>query len=359
MKGSSWDRTSLSRTYPDIEPLSRLGGAAGGGGAVGEMGSKSYQEFMFKMQQPSAAGLLASMKEFVRQQLREPANRPRSMDEWEAAVQTFFQQSEESVAEHPLWAGCEPDELERACDGVEKFVMMRLHDRVFAADEEEAAEDERVGEWMRTLRFVTVDHLGIGPEFHAMQPEWDSARQELCNISRYRTPRDKLVCILNCCKRINGSLMRHTKGEHGADEFFPILIYVLLHADAPRLHANLRCARAVGAWSARGGLGREGRGAGEGARRALLGRKRRVQGESAAGRIFCRAQAHQPLPPPEQAAPCYHANRPATLLQVHQPLPPPEQAGVGERILPHACAVGARLHRGLDVAAADDRAGRV
>jgi hypothetical protein len=52
----------------------------------------------------------------------------------------------------------------------------------------------------------------------------------LATQAAYRTPRDKLVCVLNCCKRINSSLSVTSAGSHGADEFFPVLIFVLLQA---------------------------------------------------------------------------------------------------------------------------------
>ena len=82
------------------------------------------------------------------------------------------------------------DEYEKACDGVEKFVMMRLHERVFAADSYEVQEDEDLGAWMRRLRFLTPAHLGISPDFRDQEP-WASAQQELTKIAQYKTPRDK------------------------------------------------------------------------------------------------------------------------------------------------------------------------
>lgn len=47
----------------------------------------------------------------------------------------------------------------------------------------------------------------------------------------YKAPRDKLVCILNCCKVI-GNLLHHasisSEDVPGADEFLPVLIYVTI-----------------------------------------------------------------------------------------------------------------------------------
>lgn len=48
----------------------------------------------------------------------------------------------------------------------------------------------------------------------------------------YKAPRDKLVCILNCCKVINNLLLNvsiaSNENPPGADDFLPVLIYVTI-----------------------------------------------------------------------------------------------------------------------------------
>lgn len=48
----------------------------------------------------------------------------------------------------------------------------------------------------------------------------------------YKAPRDKLVCILNCCKVISNLLLNASLVSNvnppGADEFLPVLIYVTI-----------------------------------------------------------------------------------------------------------------------------------
>lgn len=48
----------------------------------------------------------------------------------------------------------------------------------------------------------------------------------------YKAPRDKLVCILNCCKVISNLLLNASVASNenppGADEFLPVLIYVTM-----------------------------------------------------------------------------------------------------------------------------------
>ncbi|OAY65566.1 Vacuolar protein sorting-associated protein 9A, partial [Ananas comosus] len=69
------------------------------------------------------------------------------------------------------------------------------------------------------------------------------AQKELQKINMYKAPRDKLVCILNCCKVINNLLLNvfiaSDENPPGADEFLPVLIYVTIKANPPQLHSNL------------------------------------------------------------------------------------------------------------------------
>lgn len=65
---------------------------------------------------------------------------------------------------------------------------------------------------------------------------------ELLKINHYKAPRDKMICILNCCKVIFG-LIRHTHGTSAestsADTFVPILIFVVLHANPENMLSNV------------------------------------------------------------------------------------------------------------------------
>ena len=58
------------------------------------------------------------------------------------------------------------------------------------------------------------------------------AQKELQKINMYKAPRDKLSCILNCCKVINNLLLNASivsnDNPPGADEFLPVLIYVTI-----------------------------------------------------------------------------------------------------------------------------------
>ena len=76
------------------------------------------------------------------------------------------------------------------------------------------------------------------------------AVKELQKLGSVKAPRDKLVCVLNCCRVINNLLLNSAihaaslaDGPHaelqskakppGADDFLPVLIYVVLQVTEP------------------------------------------------------------------------------------------------------------------------------
>ncbi|GAA5860529.1 hypothetical protein JCM1840_000287 [Sporobolomyces johnsonii] len=68
----------------------------------------------------------------------------------------------------------------------------------------------------------------------------DFAARELRKMNQYKAPRDKLICVLNCCKVIFGLIRHVATGEEGADTFIPLLIYVVLQANPDHLVSNLQ-----------------------------------------------------------------------------------------------------------------------
>lgn len=68
----------------------------------------------------------------------------------------------------------------------------------------------------------------------------DFCLTEISKINGYRAPRDKVICILNCCKVIFGLLKNSKKADTSADSFIPLLIYVVLHANPDHLVSNIQ-----------------------------------------------------------------------------------------------------------------------
>ena len=91
---------------------------------------------------------------------------------------------------------------------------------------------------------------------HKMNLRLLTAVVELLKIKTYRAPRDKIICVLNCCKvifgqfgsiygrlhitNVNTGLLKHSKTDSSADSFMPLLIYVVLQANPDHLVSNVQ-----------------------------------------------------------------------------------------------------------------------
>ncbi|KAF8404193.1 hypothetical protein HHK36_009076 [Tetracentron sinense] len=104
-----------------------------------------------------------------------------------------------------------------------------------------------IGVESETVSYLTVDlQLGsfqVPSGVLLVERRNELAQKELQKINMYKAPRDKLVCILSCCKVINNLLLNASIASNenppGADEFLPVLIYVTIKANPPQLHSNL------------------------------------------------------------------------------------------------------------------------
>ena len=64
---------------------------------------------------------------------------------------------------------------------------------------------------------------------------------EINRINEYKTPRDKLIAIINCCKLISSMIWKakSNKKPTGADDLWSVLIYILIKAKPEKIASNL------------------------------------------------------------------------------------------------------------------------
>ncbi|KAK1384388.1 Vacuolar protein sorting-associated protein 9A [Heracleum sosnowskyi] len=195
----------------------------------------TWHDFLERMRHPSASDFVKSIKSFIVSFLDPERD--------SAAVQDFLTKMEAAFRAHSLWAGCSEEELDSAGEGLEKYVMTKLFTRVYASLPEEVNEDNQLHQKVALIQqFIRPENLDIQP-IYQNETSWLLAQKELQKINMYKAPRDKLVCILNCCKVINNLLLNASIASNenppGADEFLPVLIYVTIKANPPQLHSNL------------------------------------------------------------------------------------------------------------------------
>ncbi|KAL9382324.1 hypothetical protein Peur_025359 [Populus x canadensis] len=199
-----------------------------------------FYDFLDKMRNPAALNLVKSIKSFIVSFQFSSANPENDSKR----VQEFFSTMEAAIMEHPLWAGATDDEFDCSMEGLEKYIMTKLFSRTFAISPEDVKIDQEISEKIHLLQsFLRPEHLDI-PPFLQNEASWLLAEKELQKINAFRAPREKLHCIMSCCRIINNLLLNASMSENhvlgGADDFLPVLIYVTIKANPPQLHSNLK-----------------------------------------------------------------------------------------------------------------------
>jgi hypothetical protein len=171
------------------------------------------------------------------------------------------------MAQCEVWRDVSDAEFDNAREGMEKLVMNRLYSQTFSpaipppqpipgsrskrrADralgpgrrgqhQEDVERDDVLAQKIKIYGWVREEHLDIPPTSDSGKRFLVLAQQELLKIKSYRAPRDKIICVLNCCKVIFG-LLKHNKSDSSADSFMPLLIYVVLRSNPEHLVSNLQ-----------------------------------------------------------------------------------------------------------------------
>ncbi|KAL4896713.1 hypothetical protein BDV59DRAFT_171301 [Aspergillus ambiguus] len=208
---------------------------------------------------------------FLRSFLNEFGKRQWMVHEQVKIISDFLAFITNKMAMCEVWRDVSDSEFDNAKEGMEKLVMNRLYSQTFSpaipgpptiprsASRSKRREMERLhGPWrrgqhqedierddvlaqkMRIYSWVREEHLDITPVSAHGRRFLNLAQQEILKINGYRAPRDKVICILNCCKVIFGLLRNTKKADTSADAFVPLLIYVVLQANPEHLVSNIQ-----------------------------------------------------------------------------------------------------------------------
>ncbi|CAH2275543.1 GTPase-activating and VPS9 domain-containing 1-like [Pelobates cultripes] len=119
----------------------------------------------------------------------------------------------------------------------EKKIQEFIQDfqKLTAADDKTA----RVEEFLQSLYgAMAQDSLANTKGVFEGRP---SAQAEIHTLSAYKTPRDKVQCILRMCSTIMNLLsLANEYSVPGADDFVPVLVFVLIKANPPCLLSTVQ-----------------------------------------------------------------------------------------------------------------------
>lgn len=204
---------------------------------------------------------------FLRSFLLEFGKKQWMVHEQVKIIGDFLEFISKKMAQCDVWRTVSDAEFDNAREGMEKLVMNRLYSQTFSPaipppepvpqnkgrrrggeplgpgrrgqHQEDVERDEVLAQKVRIYKWVKEEHLDIKTVGDKGRKFLLLAQQELLKIKSYRAPRDKVICILNCCKVIFGFL-RTSQSDQSADAFVPLLIYTVLQANPDHLVSNVQ-----------------------------------------------------------------------------------------------------------------------
>ncbi|KAF2795040.1 hypothetical protein K505DRAFT_324346 [Melanomma pulvis-pyrius CBS 109.77] len=204
---------------------------------------------------------------FLRSFLLEFGKKQWMVHEQVKIIGDFLEFISKKMGQCEVWRTVSDAEFDNAREGMEKLVMNRLYTQTFSPaiappepvhptskgrrrqeslgpgrrgqHQEDVERDEVLAQKVRIYKWVSEEHLDIKPVGDKGKKFLLLAQQELLKIKSYRAPRDKVICILNCCKVIFGFL-RTSQSDQSADAFVPLLIYTVLQANPDHLVSNVQ-----------------------------------------------------------------------------------------------------------------------
>ncbi|CAH0722191.1 unnamed protein product, partial [Brenthis ino] len=146
----------------------------------------------------------------------------------------------------PSWEGATATLLESAEVTVERAVFARLYLHVlFPNGDGDIARDQVLSEHVRRLGACGARALALAPR-HAWAAPFPHAQRALRHLPVFRTPRDKVACVLRCVRSLVATLALTDGSPPAADDITPALVLVIIKVNPPSLLSTLDMVNALG-----------------------------------------------------------------------------------------------------------------
>lgn len=165
-------------------------------------------------------------------------------DEKTQLVEKFLTLLYNALESDNSWRRATLEQVEHARRIIERHVMTQIYWSAFYPNgEADVHRDKVLNEHMKKLaKIINVDHkdLRIPKVYHSEYP-WPSAQAEIEVINSCKAARDKVGCVVKCCKTIMSLLsIANEKSAPSADDLMPVLVFVIIQANPNSLLSTVQ-----------------------------------------------------------------------------------------------------------------------
>merc|ERR1719510_1571673 len=137
-----------------------------------------------------------------------------------------------------------PTQMDMCRVAVERSVVAHIYyHAMYPNGEADVSRDVVLADHINKLAVeITPNHrdLRVGKQYHYEAP-WPSAQAELGQLAAFKTPKDKVACVVRCCQTIMNLLSLSAKSSvPAADDFLPVLVFVVVKANPPSLLSTVQ-----------------------------------------------------------------------------------------------------------------------
>lgn len=144
--------------------------------------------------------------------------------------------------------GNDQNKVNNCKEGLEKLIMTKVYTSVYSpamsfikltdVHKNDKIMDKKYLMNCYLYDWIELSHLDLDIEIDSKHIAL--VTKELSHINEFKSPRDKIVCILNACKIIFNFIRQNQETQENADSFVPLLIYVLIQSKIKNLYSNLK-----------------------------------------------------------------------------------------------------------------------
>ncbi|XP_071947896.1 GTPase-activating protein and VPS9 domain-containing protein 1-like isoform X2 [Antedon mediterranea] len=165
-------------------------------------------------------------------------------DEKTDLVEDFLSILKNWIQQDAIWSSASEAQKLDAEVATERAIMGRIYQlALYPNADGDTHRDQVLHEHIQRLsKVVTASHKALQiPEKYRRESPWPAAQAEILNINVYKTPKDKLQCVLRCCSIVMNLLnMASDNSVPGADDFVPVMVFVLIKANPPSLLSTVQ-----------------------------------------------------------------------------------------------------------------------
>lgn len=167
-----------------------------------------------------------------------------TIEEMSEIVYEFYQSMMERFESHAIYKDTDSETIDQLVDYTERHLLTLMYNfvftRILTEDEEK---DLSLQKRIKSLNWIMTQHLDIELDLRDMQIRdlMDQAISDIVEMGSRQIPLEKLECIVRCSKSIFNMLQVCRSSEPvSADQFLPALVYIVIKANPPLLHSNIK-----------------------------------------------------------------------------------------------------------------------